>query len=97
VGNKNELIKIEILKSYFDVLFYKDILERYKVENEYALKILMKNIALGYTKVFSVNKVFRFLKSQGYSVSINTLYNYFSYLQNVFFIDLLNNFFSPRV
>jgi predicted AAA+ superfamily ATPase len=52
------------LKTYFDILFYKDLLERYKIENEVALKYFLKNITRSYTKSLNISKIFNDLQSQ---------------------------------
>lgn len=93
---KNNTIKENILKNYLDILIYKDVKERYWVDNDYLLKVLIKKILLWFTKIFSVNKIFNDLKSQNIQLSKNTLYNYIEYLENVFFIKRINNLFSPK-
>jgi len=61
-------IKEDVLKSYFEVVLYKDLLERYSISNEFVIKFLFKKLILSNTKEFSVNKTFNELKSQGIKV-----------------------------
>ncbi len=91
----NDNLKSSILQNYFDIIIYKDLKERYKVENEFALKYLIKKIVLSNTKDINISKVFNELKSQNISISKNTLHNYFEYFVNIFFISKLHNFYSP--
>jgi predicted AAA+ superfamily ATPase len=94
---ENPLLKTEILKTYFDILFYKDLLERYKVENEPAMKFLIKRLILNNTKQLNLIKIYNELKSQSIKISKNTIYDYFSYLENIFFVDELQNFYKKHV
>lgn len=91
----NENLKKSILQNYFDIIIYKDLKERYKIENEYVMKYLTKKMILSDTKDININKIFNELKSQNVEVSKNTLYNYLEYLINIFFIEKLYNFYTP--
>ncbi|MDP2395367.1 MAG: hypothetical protein Q8S84_00290 [bacterium] len=57
------MFKIDNLKTYLDVLIYKDLIERYSIENEYSLKYLLKNITNSYTKTLNISKIYNELKS----------------------------------
>jgi len=87
----DENIKNNILKDYFEVMLYKDLLERYWISNEYWIKYLIKKIFLSNTKIFSVNKIFSDLKSQNVKIWVQTLYNYLEYLKQIFFIFEIKN------
>lgn len=87
----NENIKLELVKTYFEIVLYKDLLERYWVENEYVLKYLFKKIVLTNTKEFSISKVFNELKSQNIKLWIQSLYNYLEYFKEIFFISEIND------
>jgi predicted AAA+ superfamily ATPase len=84
--------KLKILKSYFDLVVYKDLVERYRIKNITIIKWLIKYLISSVTKEVSVNKVFLNLKSQGIKVSKNTLYDYLSILEDSFFISLVRKF-----
>jgi predicted AAA+ superfamily ATPase len=87
----NENIKQDLIKTYFEIVLYKDLLERYWVENEYVLKYLFKKIVLSNTKEFSISKVFNELKSQNIKIWIQSLYNYLEYFKEIFFISEIND------
>jgi predicted AAA+ superfamily ATPase len=46
VISKNDIVRTEVLKTYFDILFYKDLVERYKIDNEKAIRFLIKKLIL---------------------------------------------------
>jgi predicted AAA+ superfamily ATPase len=72
----------DFFNDYLDLVIFKDIIERYNVENRFALNFLVKNLIDSSTKVFSVNKLYKTLKSQNYKISKNTLYDYLEYLED---------------
>lgn len=88
---KNDIVKTEILKTYFDILFYKDLTERYKIDNEKAIRFLIKRVILWNTKRVNLIKIFNELKSQWVKIWKNTIYNYFEYLKNIFFTAEIDN------
>ena len=88
----NIQLKEWIIKDYFNLLVYKDLKERYKIDNDYALKYLVSEIASVATNDFSINKVYTNLKNQWLKIWKDTLYNYTEYLQNIFFSKKVSNF-----
>ena len=60
----NEL-KEDILKDYFDLIIFKDLVQRFKIENINALKYLTKYIATNISEIISIKKIFNDLKSSG--------------------------------
>lgn len=73
-----------VLQSYVDTVVFRDIIERYKITNvpliKYLIKILIQNVAAP----FSVNKFFKDVKSQGYRVSKDSVYQYMAYIEDAF-------------
>lgn len=94
VISKNDIVRTEILKTYFDILFYKDLIERYKIDNEKAIRFLIKKMILWNTKRLNLIKVFNELKNSGIKIWKNTIYNYFEYLKNIFFLTDIDNFYK---
>ena len=86
VLSTNKETKYELIKSYFTLLLYKDLLERYWIENEYTIKYLIRKLLLSVTKEFNINKIFNELKSQNIKIWKQTIYNYLEYLKEIFFI-----------
>lgn len=94
VISKNNIVRTEILKTYFDILFYKDLVERYKIDNEKAIRFLIKKLILWNTKRLNLIKIFNELKSSWVKIWKNTIYNYFEYLKNIFFITDVDNLYK---
>jgi len=84
--------KEKILREILEVTIQRDLIERYKIRNEKILKILIR--ALAYSKEFSVHKFYNFLKSSGYRISKNTLYNYMEMLSDILVIFPVRKFSS---
>ncbi len=84
--------KIKILKDYFDMTIYKDLIDRYKIKNTALIKNLMDKTVGSCAREFSVNKHYLDFKSRGLKAGKNTLYEYFSMLEDSFFIFPLRRF-----
>jgi predicted AAA+ superfamily ATPase len=69
-------LKISILQEYFNVMFYRDLVERFDVSNVSLLKFFIKRLMSCATKEFSINKIYNELKSSGYKISKDSLYNF---------------------
>ncbi|HPN32377.1 MAG TPA: ATP-binding protein [bacterium] len=82
----NEDYKLKILQEYYDLIFYKDLLERFDLRNFYLMKVLMKNLINNFAAEFSLNKQYNDIKSQGIKISKETILNYFSYLCDIHYI-----------
>ena len=75
-----------ILQEYVDLIIYKDLIERYGITNRNLVKLLVKYCYVNISTPLSQNKLFKELKSQGISLSKNTLYEYIDYLREVYAI-----------
>jgi uncharacterized protein len=75
-------LKEKILREYIDMIIYKDLIERYNVSNLFLIKYLVKYCFTNISTLLSMNRVYNILTSMGKSVSKNTLYDYFSYLED---------------
>ncbi|MDG5800649.1 ATP-binding protein [Marinilabiliaceae bacterium ANBcel2] len=84
--------KIKILQEYFNVMIYRDIIERYTISNPEVLKYFIKKIFSAVTGPLSVNKAYNDLKSMGYKVSNKYLYEYLHYCNSVFLTQSINKF-----
>ncbi len=69
-------LKIKTLQEYFNVMILRDVAERYKINNLALLKFFIKRMFETITKPLSVSKIHNDLKSQGYKISRNDLYEY---------------------
>ncbi len=91
VLEKNLSIKRKILKEYFDMLVYYDLMERYKITNSNLLKDLLVYLSTNITSLFSVNSYFRYIKKE-LPVSRNTILEYLSHIQDTEYFYLLPKF-----
>lgn len=92
VLERDENEKLRILKDYFDLTIYKDVVERYSVKNPSLIRWLIQYIVSCSAGEISLNKIFHTIKSQGSRLSKNTLYEYYSILEDSFFIHSLRKF-----
>jgi predicted AAA+ superfamily ATPase len=86
--------KQELLQSYFQTVVQRDIAERHKIENDVALKTLLKLLLNSNT--ITITKLTNSLKSMGIAVGKSTIDNYLSYIESSYFINILY-FHSPAV
>jgi len=73
-------IKQRILRDYVDLIIYRDIIERYNIKNLSLLKFLVKYTFSNPATLLSFNKLYNELKTLGYKLSKDTLFDYFGYL-----------------
>ncbi len=76
-----EVLKRRILRDYLDLMLYRDIVERFDVKNTTLFKFVLNTLLHNISNLVSVNRLFNNLKSQGHSLSRDTLYDYFNYLE----------------
>lgn len=90
--NLDETLKIKKLQDYFNTIIYRDLIERYNISNPSVLKFFLKKILSQVTKPVSINKIYNDLRSMGYKISNNVLYEYADYIQTSFTCVLINRF-----
>lgn len=94
---ENPDIKLKILQEYFNLVVYRDIVERYAIKNTQLVKWLLRLLSTAFAKEFSIHKTYLTLQSQGLHLSKNTLYSYVSMLEDCLFVFLLQKWStSPR-
>jgi predicted AAA+ superfamily ATPase len=83
------LLRQPILKEYVDLVFYKDLVERYRIGNPTLLRQLLK-LALGQpASMLHIHKLYNDFRSQGFELSKNTLYRYLANLEESYLIFML--------
>ncbi len=85
LGNQlNRQDRRAILQGYVSTVILRDIIERYHVPNasvlQYMVKTLLKNVGCA----FSVHKLYQDIKSQGFSVGKDALYDYLDYISDAY-------------
>ncbi len=84
--------KQKVLQQYFNVMIYRDIVERYKISSPEILKFFIKKLFASITVPFSINKIYNDLKSMGYKISNKYLYEYADYCNSVFITQEISRF-----
>ena len=69
----DDRIKVQVLQEYFNVMLYRDLVERYEIRDVSILKYLIKRLIGSFTKEFSINKLYNDLKSRGFSIGKDTM------------------------
>ena len=88
--------KSEILQEYFNVMIYKDLVERYSIKNISIVKYLIKRMISSFTKEFSINKLYNELKSKNFSISKDTVYKLTEQINSIYFITTIEKY-EPSV
>jgi predicted AAA+ superfamily ATPase len=73
-----------ILQDYVDTVVFRDIIERHHITNISLIKYLVKSLINLTACDFSPNKFYNDLKSKGFKVSKDTIYNYIQYIEDAF-------------
>jgi len=87
------------LSNIFQKVFYGDIITRYSIKNDMALKMLIKKIAESVNNEASFNRIKNIIQSANVKVGTGTLIEYFQYLEESFLIFSITNYtakFSER-
>jgi predicted AAA+ superfamily ATPase len=79
-----EALHRRIVDEYLDLMLYRDLAERFSIKNPALLKYLLKYLLGNMANPISITKVYHDLKSQGYAVGKNTVFEYISYLEEAY-------------
>lgn len=90
--NMNRELYEKTLRNYFEVMLYRDLVERYDITNPLPLKLFTKKLIANTSKEFSINKIFNILKSEGIKISKDSLYKFLDYCKDAFVLLSINNF-----
>ena len=97
-GGFPETLHLENKRSYLSTLFkkvfYGDIISRYKIRNEQALKFMIKYLAESTGDETAFNYLKTLIQSAGIEIGTSTLIEYFRYLEEGFLTHQLLNYYS---
>lgn len=79
-------LRVRVLQDYVHVVVLRDVIERHQVTNPGAVRALVRQLLAAPAAPFSVHKAFNDLKSQGFRLGKDTVYEYFRYLEDAFLI-----------
>lgn len=97
-GGFPEIVRMEdslrqkVLQEYYNVMVFRDMVERYHIANSSLLKDFCIRVIGTSAGEFSVNKIFNDIKSQGYKIGKDTLYQYQGYVEAIYMNRFLNKY-----
>ena len=80
--------RFRLLTDYVDVAILRDVVERHQVRNVSSLRWLVRHLLGNPGAMFSVEKFYSALKSQGLMVSRDTLHELLGYLEDCFLVRI---------
>lgn len=92
---EREDLKRHLIDSYVDTMLLRDVMDRHGIKNLPVLERLFAKVLASLTKEFSVHRWFHDLKSQGFRLSKDTLYEYLGFLEESLFVCTLENAANP--
>lgn len=75
-------VKQKTLQEYLDVVIYRDIIERHNIKNPTLIKYMILSMIHNVGNPFAVNKFYNDLKSQGYQIGKDILYEYVDHIED---------------
>ena len=82
------------LTNLFQKIFYGDLISRYKIRNDFALKLMIKKMAESIHDEISFNRIKHIIKSTGIKIGTTTLIEYVKYLKETWLIFEIKNYFT---
>lgn len=86
VSNLDENSSYQIVEGIYHSVISNDITRRQKIANVDLFNRVVKFILENIGKTFSANTIVKFMKSQGRSLSVESIYNYLEWLEKAFVI-----------
>lgn len=81
--------RLELLKTYVDVVLLRDVVERHNISQPQVLRWLVQQLLGNAAGSFSINKFFNDLKSRGVAVGKERLHEYLDHLEDTFLVHSL--------
>ncbi len=82
--------RFDLLRGYVDTAMLRDVIERHAVSHPIALRWMVRQLLANSGGLFSVNRFYGDLRSQGIAVAKDTLHAYLGYLEDAFLVRTLS-------
>ncbi len=96
VNQEDDRLRQKILQEYFQVMIFRDLVERYRVTNVAALKFFLKRLFASAANPVSIHRIYNDLKSAGIKAGKSALYDFMEMAENIFLVSTLAKY-SPKV
>lgn len=84
---------VKTLQGYFDVMLFKDLIERYERKpHAHLLKYFIKRLLANISSPLSLHKIYNEFRSQGYKIDKNLLYELMEELNSIYFFFPLRKY-----
>lgn len=100
VVNLTKEQKVELLQNYYETVLFRDVIERNKLKNIDVVKDVFKELLNNFSRMVSVNKIYKVLKSMNRNVSKDFLYPLLGHLEDTmycFFVHLYSESTRKRI
>lgn len=84
--------ELQFVNDYFESVFYKDMIERYKIRNHKLLHFFLNYIAHNYASEFTTYKLHNFAKSNGFESSTSTIHHFIDIAKESYFAFFLEKY-----
>ncbi|MDO9538066.1 MAG: ATP-binding protein [Thermoplasmata archaeon] len=92
VVTADQPLKVKILQEYFNMIFYRDLVERYKIRNFDMVREMLLYLINNFALNFSMNKYHNLLGSQGKKIGKNSLFAYLAAAADVNLVFMIPKF-----
>ena len=84
--------KREWLSNLYQKIFFGDLISRYKIRNDFALRVLIRKLAESVRQPSSFNRLANVVSASGKKISTDTVIDYLNYLKESWLIFSIENF-----
>ena len=86
LGNFDERSSYQIVEGIYNSVITRDITKRHNITNFDLFNCVVKYVIENVGKTFSANAIVKFMKGEGRTLSVETVYNYLEWLEKAFVI-----------
>ena len=82
---EDKRVRGRIIQDYFNTVFYRDLVDRYRIKNSELLRQLLNTLMMNISTMISFSKIENDFKSRGMKLSRATLSTFAGYIEETFF------------